>query len=163
MTDDPALPRSDDIAARGRLGRFSGFGDRRLKFVVPALLLLVAIALARQGPKVQTPASAAPGTKIHVTAKDLRLGDYSLALYGRDRTSSSRFCQARIAGVDYPLSAIDFTATLPLRLPCFSSVNAAPAGSAPVTPGVYALIISVPRGTGFDSRHSYISRTIHIT
>ena len=163
MTDDPAFTRTDHIAARGRSGRSRGFGDRRLKVVIPALLLLVAIALVRRGPSVHTPATAAPGMKIHVTAKDLRLGDYSLALYGRDRTFSRRFCQARIAGVDYPQSAIDFTATLPRRLPCFSGANATPAGSAPVTPGVYALIISVPRGTGFDSRHSYISRTLRIT
>ena len=95
---------------------------------------------------MHTPATAAPGMKIHVTAKNLRLGDYSLALYGRVRISSSRFCEARIAGVDYPQSAISFTATLPLRLPCFSGVNATPAGTAPVIPGVYALIISVPRG-----------------
>jgi hypothetical protein len=130
--------------------------------VVLALLLLVVITLAHHGPHVRTPATAASGTKIHVTANDLRLGDYTLALYGRDRPTS-RFCQARIAGVNYPLSAIDFTARLPVRLPCFSLATGAPAGSAPVRPGLYALIISVPRGTGFDSRHTYISRRLHIT
>jgi hypothetical protein len=112
---------------------------------------------------VHTPATAGAGPSIHVTASDLKLGDYSLTLYGRDRSSPSRFCQARIAGADHPLSAIDFTARLPARLPCFSGNTATRAGSAPVTPGPYALIISVPRGTGFDPRHSYVSRPLRIT
>jgi hypothetical protein len=160
VTPSGRIRREDDGVSQRRSGRFS---DRRLRVVLPALLVLVAIVLVRHGPNVHTPATAVPGTKIHVTATDLRLGDYSLALYGRDGTPSPRFCQARIAGVNYPQSAIDFTARLPLRLPCFSLATAAPAGSALVTPGLYALIISVPRGTGFDSRHSYISRRIRIT
>lgn len=131
--------------------------------LVALALLLAAIVLARHGPNVHTPATAALGTRIRVTASDLKLGDYSLTLYGRDRTASSGFCEARITATDYPLTAIDFTATLPTRLPCFSIATATRAGSAPVTPGRYALIISVARGTGFDSRRSYISRTLRIT
>ena len=88
-----------------------------------ALLVLLAIALARRSPNVHTPATARRGTTIHVTAGDLRLGDYSLTLYARDLSGGSRFCQARIAGAQYPLSAIDFTARLPPRLPCYSAAG----------------------------------------
>jgi hypothetical protein len=139
------------------------FGSRRLMFAAFALLLLVAIGLARHAPDVHTPATATPGATIHVTAGDLRLGDYSLTLYGRDPSTPGRFCQARITGADYPLNAINFTAKLPSSLPCFSAATAARAGSVAVTPGRYALIISAPRGTGFDSHLSYISRPLRIT
>lgn len=139
------------------------FGGRRLQLVGLAVLLLIGISLARRGPNVHTPPTATPGATIHVTASDLRLGDYSLTLYGRDPASSSRFCEARIAGANVPLSAIDFTARVPSHLPCFSAATAASAGSIAVAPGPYALIISVPRGTGFDPHHSYISRRLRIT
>lgn len=131
--------------------------------VTLALLLLAAITLAGHSQKVHTPATAIPGATIHVTASHLKLGDYSLTLYGRDPSASGRFCQARITGTGHPLSAIDFTARLPSRLPCFSATTSTRAGSVPVIPGRYALIISVPRGTGFDSRLSYISRVLRIT
>jgi len=131
--------------------------------VTLALILLAAITLAGHSQKVHTPATAIPGATIHVTASHLKLGDYSLTLYGRDPSASGRFCQARITGTGHPLSAIDFTARLPSRLPCFSATTSTRAGSVPVIPGRYALIISVPRGTGFDSRLSYISRVLRIT
>jgi hypothetical protein len=139
------------------------FGGRRLILVVLALVLLAAITLAGHGPDVHTPATAVPGATIRVTASHLRLGDYSLTLYGRDPSAPGRFCEARITGSDHPLTAIDFTARLPSRLPCFVATTAVRAGAVPVTPGRYALIISVPRGTGFDSRLSYISRPLRIS
>jgi hypothetical protein len=140
------------------------FGGRRLMLVALALLVLAAITLAGHGQNVHSPASAAPGATIHVTAGNLRQGDYSLTLYGRDPAAAGHVCQARITGADNPLSAIDFTARIPRRLPCYSAATAIRAGSIPVTPGRYALIISVPRGTtGFDSGHAYISRVLRIT
>ncbi len=126
------------------------------------LLVLLAIALARRSPNVHAPATARRGTTIHVTAADLRLGDYSFTLYARDLSGGGRFCEARIAGTDYPLSAIDFSARLPPRLPCYSAAGAT-AASTPVTAGRYGLVISVPQGTGFNSHLSYISRSLRIT
>jgi hypothetical protein len=158
MTDNgSAFKQVDRTGASARRS-----GRRRLMVVALALLVLLAIALARRGPNVHSPATARRGTKIHVTAGDLRLGDYALTLYGRDPSGASRLCQARIAGAHFPLSAIDFTARLPLRLPCYSDAGT-PAGFTAVTPGRYALIISVPQGTGFNPRLSYISRPLRIT
>jgi hypothetical protein len=138
-------------------------GRRRLTIVVLALVLLAAIALGRRGPNVRTPATAAVGGRVHVTASNLKLGDYSLSLYGRDPGEPGRFCQARLTGLGSQQTAVDFTATLPSRLPCFSTATAVRSGSTTVSPGRYALIISVLQGTGFDSHRSYISRTIQIT
>jgi hypothetical protein len=131
--------------------------------VALAVLLLVAISLARHGPTVQSPPTASPGASIHVTASHLRLGDYALTLYGREQSSSSRFCEAQIASRTHLLSAVDFTARIPSRLPCYVTGTATSKGSIPITPGPYALIISVPQGTGFDPHHSYISRPLRIT
>lgn len=128
-----------------------------------ALLVLAVITLAGHSQNVHTPATAVPGATIHVTADHLRQGEYSLTLYGRDPSATGDFCQAQITGADIPLSAVDFSARIPTRLPCFSATTATRAGSVPVTPGRYALIISVPRGTGFDSGRSYISRVLRIT
>ena len=152
-----AFKRDDRTSAPTRR-----FGARRLLVVALTLFVLVAIALARRGPNVHTPATGRPGATIHVTASDLRLGDYSLTLYGRDPSGGGRFCEARIAAAKYPLSAIDFTARLPTRLPCYSA-GGTPAGSTGVSGGRYALIISVPKGTGFNSRLSYISRPLRIS
>jgi hypothetical protein len=138
-------------------------GRRRLTMVVLALVLLVAIALGRRGPTVRTPATAAIGGTVHVTASDLKLGKYSLSFYGQDPGAPRSFCQARLTGLGSPQTTVDFTATLPTRLPCFSTPTAARSGSITVSPGRYALIISVLQGTGFDSHRSYISRTIQVT
>ncbi len=127
------------------------------------LLLAAAAAVAKPGPAMTAPKTGTVGGLVHVTARNLERGSYSLTLFSSRAPARNDFCQVRLATAPRPGISATFSARIPKRIPCYSGFPGSARGSIRTTPGNYSLIVAVRQGTSFSGSYSYVRRAIKIT
>ena len=130
---------------------------------IGVLLVLAAAAVAKSKPAMTAPRTGTVGGMVHVTARNLKLGRYSLTLFAHQAPNKNDFCQTRLATARRPGKSVSFSARIPPRIPCYSGFPGASRGSIKTVPGKYDLIVAVRQGTSFFGSYSYVRRTINIT
>ncbi len=125
-------------------------------------MILAAVAVANPKPVITSPKSGTVGRIVHVTARNLKRGRYSLTLYANKAPTKNDFCQVRLATAPRPDTSATFSARIPTRIPCYSGFPGSARGSLKTTPGNYDLIVAVRQGTSFSGGYSYVLRTIKI-
>ncbi len=127
------------------------------------LLVVAGVAVAHPKPAVTAPKTGTVGRTVHVTARNLKRGRYSLTLFANKAPTRNDFCQIRLATASRPVTSVSFSARIPSRIPCYSGFPGSSRGSIKTTPGKYDLIVAVRQGTSFSGGYSYARRTIRIT
>jgi hypothetical protein len=131
--------------------------------VANGLFLVVAgLAVANPKPTMTAPTTGAVGRIVHVSAHNLKRGQYSLTLYANKAPTKNDFCQIRLATAPRPETSVTFSARVPKRIPCYSGFPGSSRGSIETTTGKYDLIVAVRQGTSFSGSYSYVRRTIRI-
>lgn len=126
------------------------------------LVILAAAAVANPKPVMTSPKMGTVGRIVHVKARNLKRGRYSLTLYANRAPTKNDFCQVRLATAPRPDTSVTFAAGIPARIPCYSGFPGSARGSIKTTPGTYDLIVAVRQGTSFSGRYSYVRRPIKI-
>lgn len=124
-----------------------------------------AAAAAPRAPTLKAPSEATIGSRLSVTAGDLRPGRYSLTL-ALNLSERDTSCVAQIGGTAKPTGSgrsITLAGKVPKTLSCYADPNK-PLGTSPLTPGSYHLIVGETIApAGWSATASFVRAALKVT